>query len=254
MERALRGLPALRRALLLGGRCASRLPNSPSARDACSPALRACSTLANPKQPAQGFIHAAPRERTLIEELDKLENESPWWKASILRVAGTFTSEQRQAAAGGDLYFLCGTQAKQPYFCDPALGGLHDRFYIRFLLTVLHCWICHVRLRQEEKASYEVLFKELMEKVWGQAEIDLAYQYEMGFLQISKHLKEMQFSWHGTARALDSSLDAKHTPEESREALRATLLRNFYTDAEGQPLEGAEPGAVHPAQHLDHDP
>ena len=58
----------------------------------------------------------------------------------------------------------------------------------------------------------------------------------MGFLQIAKFMKEMQFAWHGTARALDAALDSNMAPEESRAELQAVLLRNLYSDEEGNQL------------------
>ncbi|KAL1524804.1 hypothetical protein AB1Y20_019696 [Prymnesium parvum] len=203
-------------------------------------ALRQLSTAANAREPPKGFISSAPRERSLVEELHRLEHETPWWAASLFRLVGMFTPKQRQAAAGGDLYYVCGMQSLLPEFFDPARGGLDDRYYIRFQLVVLHCWICHVRLRQEPKEHYEHLFKETMEKVWGQAEIDLAYQFNMDYLQLSKHLKEMQFTWHGTVRALDAAVVA----EDAREQLHAVLQRNLYTDGEGKPLVNVESNAA----------
>lgn len=203
------------------------------------------SSVASKMQPrVRSLCTAVTRETTLVEELHRLEHESPWWKSAFLRAAGTFSAEQRQAAAGGDMYFLCGQQAKLGEFCDPLLGGLQDRYYVRFQLVALHCWMCHVRLRQEPKERYQVLFKEMMEKVWGQAELDLYQKFQMGFLQISKHLKEMQFAWHGTARALDAALDAKLPDEQSRAELQLALRRNLYADERGDPLSDSERGAV----------
>ena len=49
----------------------------------------------------------------------------------------------------------------------------------------------------------------------------------------------MQFTWHGTARALDAALDSDLPPEESRDRLRDVLIRNLYTDDEGGVLEHA---------------
>mmetsp|Transcript_9182 Transcript_9182/g.23476 ORF Transcript_9182/g.23476 Transcript_9182/m.23476 type:complete len:272 (+) Transcript_9182:26-841(+) len=227
--------------------CASRLARGTGARSA-RPLLampRLLATAANTRQPeVKGWVAPSPRDSTLIEELHRLEHEIPWWKSAILRAAGTFSDAQRQAAAGGDMYFLCGKQAALPEFCDPKLGGLDDRYYVRYQLTVLHCWICHVRLRQEPKAAYELLFKEMMEKVWAQTELDLSGKFDMGFLQISKYLKEMQFGWHGTARALDAALESNAQEDEIRAELQSVLQRNMYTDAEGDALPGAEAGAA----------
>lgn len=224
----------------------ARLARCPAARSMRLrfAAARQLSTATSPGQPVvKGWVAPSPRDTTLVEELHRLEHELPWWKSALLRVVGTFSEEQRQAAAGGDMYFLCGKQAALPEFCDPKLGGLDERYYVRFQLMVLHCWICHVRLRQEPKERFEHLFKEMMEKVWSQAELDLSQKFDMGFLQISKYLKEMQFGWHGTARALDAALDASLPLEDSRAELHAVLLRNLYTDAEGAALDGSQQNA-----------
>eukprot|EP00966_Prymnesium_polylepis_P184691 4280552-Prymnesium_polylepis.1 len=59
-----------------------------------------------------------------------------------------------------------------------------------------------------------------------------------------QYLKEMQFGWHGTARALDAALESNAQEDEIRAELQSVLQRNMYTDAEGDALPGAEAGAV----------
>ena len=76
---------------------------------------------------------------SIYDELERLE-KGPWLKTSILRLAGTFSDKQRQAAAACDLYNLCMTQSQNPDFFAPSLGGVPDRFYPRLQIASLHCW------------------------------------------------------------------------------------------------------------------
>jgi len=180
---------------------------------------------------------AAPAHRSVVDELHRLEHESPWYQYAFLRLGGTFSDTQKQAAAGADMYMHCISRAQMEDFFDPSKGRLDDRFLVRFQLVGLHCWMCHARLRREPKDRYDTLFREMMEKVWYSTELDLHNQYDFGFIQLTKHIKEMQFNWHGTARSLDSALDSALPPEESQEQLKNVLMRNFYADAEGEALD-----------------
>ena len=78
-------------------------------------------------------------------------------------------------------------------------------------------------------------------KVWGQAELDLTREYEMGYVQMAKHIKVAQFAWHGLCKNLDEALQA----EAPREAMAQVLMRNVYVDEDGEPLldEAGEPRA-----------
>ena len=46
----------------------------------------------------------------------------------------------------------------------------------------LHCWLCHVRLREEPKERYDKLFYEMMEKQWEQVQLDLSRGGPAGLL------------------------------------------------------------------------
>merc|ERR1719424_346066 len=70
-----------------------------------------------------------------------------------------------------------------------------------------------------------------MEHVWNQTALDLKRDFGMGYIELSKHLKQAQFSWHGMCKALDAALEA----EEPREEMTRVLLRNMYVDEEGDP-------------------
>lgn len=111
-------------------------------------------------------------------------------------------------------------------------GAVPDRFYTHLQIQGLHCWLAHVRLRQEPKESSSTLFREMMEKVWQKAELDLSRDFNMGYVQMAKHIKAAQFAWHGLCKNLDEALEA----EAPREAMSAVLLRNVYVDEDGDPL------------------
>ena len=45
---------------------------------------------------------ASPSIGVAVAELERLETQLPWWQSAMLRLGGTFSDEQWQAAAGGD--------------------------------------------------------------------------------------------------------------------------------------------------------
>ena len=175
---------------------------------------------------------ASPPSNSIVAELERLQDRTPWWQSSLLRLGGVFSEEQWQAAAGSDMYVNVADQAtaqKEVLIRD---GAVPDRYYARLQMRGLHCWLAHVRLRDEPKEHFSTLFREMMEKVWGQAERDLTKEFEMGYVQMAKHIKAAQFSWHGLCKHLDEALEA----EAPREAMSQVLLRNVYVDDEGEPL------------------
>lgn len=177
-----------------------------------------------------------------VAELERLQTKVPWWQTAFLRLGGTFDDAQWQSAAGSDMYVLVESQAQAPEFYDAAFGALPDRVYTRLQVQGLLSWILHVRLREEPKERFTVLFSEMMEHVWNSFTLDLARgEHKMGFIEISKHLKAAQYSWHGCCKALDAAL----LSDSPREEIAAVLLRNLYTDEEGDPLVG-EDGQVEP--------
>jgi len=143
-------------------------------------------------------------------------------------------------------------QAVQPAHISH--GMFPDRFYTRLQMRGLHCWLAHVRLRVEPRDRVETLYREMMEHVWDQASLDLSRELGFGYVELSKHLKHAQLSWHGCCKALDAAL----LEESPHEAVTEVLLRNLYVDPEGEPLlddtgapdAAAKSGASWLAQYL----
>lgn len=203
----------------------------------CLVAAHRLSTAAEqPEEPA--------KVASVMDELERLEN-LPWWKSGILRLAGTFTDKQKQAAAGCDMFVHCYDQAQLPPFYAADGAGLEDRYYRRFQVKGLLCWLCHVRLRQEPKESFEHLFHEMMEKVWDKVNLDLAEQ-GMDFVHASTHLKDMQLRWHGFARMMDEALAAANPREE----MVGVLRRNMYADEDGVVTPEGEAASLRLAHYL----
>ena len=144
---------------------------------------------------ARTLSAASSPTSSAVEELERLESRVPWWQSALLRLGGTFTSDQWQAAAGGDMYVRILEAAARPELIGDETGrsALPDRFYTRLQLQGLLCWVAHVRLRQEPKEEFGILYCEMMEKVWEQAMLDLSRgSFQMGYIEISKHIKAAQ--------------------------------------------------------------
>lgn len=190
----------------------------------------------------------------LIAELERLETQIPSWQTALLRLAGTFSDAQWQGAAGGDMYMNILQQLGEHADGIVERAALPDRFYTHFQLRGLHCWLAHVRLREEPKESYAILYRELMEHVWYQVELDLTRQFGFGYIEMSKHLKSTQYSWHGLCRHLDEAM----TQAAPRDAMAEVLVRNMYVDdegelladASGEPLAESRQGALELADYL----
>jgi len=194
---------------------------------------------------APGLTKPSAAEFTsVLEELERLE-ALPWYKSGLLKLAGTFSDTQKQAAAGCDMFMHCRAQSFRPELYEAEAGGLEDRYYRRFQAEGLHCWLALERLRQEPKETYEHMMKEMMEKVWDKATLDLSEQ-GMDFIKTSKHLKEMQLGWHGMARLLDEALHA----ESPRDEFAGILLRNMYVDEEGNYTEAHDAAAGRLADYV----
>jgi len=180
---------------------------------------------------------AAP-VRSVVGELERLESESPWWKATFLKLGGVFSDEQWQAAAGSDMYVSIASHARAQQSVLEHRGAVPDRFYTRLQLCGLHCWLAHVRLRAEPKERFATLYREMMEKVWQQAELDLTRDFQMGYVQMAKHIKAAQFAWHGLCKNLDEALESGNEP---RDAMAAVLLRNVYVWPDPSPVPSPSP-------------
>jgi len=180
-------------------------------------------------------VAASPPVKSIVAELERL-SEKPAWQVALLRLGGVFNDEQWQAAAGADMYvnLVTRSRAQHPELVRDA--QLPDRFYTKLQMQGLHAWLAHVRLRQEPNESFKTLFREMMEKMWQQAELDLTRDFEMGYIQMAKHIKTAQLAWHGLCKNLDVALEA----EQPREAMSAVLLRNVFVDEEGDPLVDAD--------------
>lgn len=170
--------------------------------------------------------------KSIVAELERLETEIPSWQTALLRLGGTFSDAQWQGAAAGDMYVTIVQRVEQSADSIIDTAALPGRFYTQFQLRGLHCWLAHVRLREEPKESFSILYRELMEHVWHQVELDLTREFAMGYIEMSKHLKNAQLSWHGMCRNLDAAIE----DSSPREAVAAVLLRNMYVDDEGDPL------------------
>eukprot|EP00316_Scyphosphaera_apsteinii_P017711 CAMPEP_0119309636 /NCGR_PEP_ID=MMETSP1333-20130426/15878_1 /TAXON_ID=418940 /ORGANISM="Scyphosphaera apsteinii, Strain RCC1455" /LENGTH=194 /DNA_ID=CAMNT_0007313639 /DNA_START=281 /DNA_END=866 /DNA_ORIENTATION=+ len=134
-------------------------------------------------------------------------------------------------AAANDMYNLCMQQAAKQIFFDTAAAGVDpERYYTRFQLKGLHCWLCHVRLRMEPRDACVHLFTDMMETLWEDAIKQMVKQEKLDLLQASKFLKELQEGWHGMCVALDQAI----LSEAPHEAVSTVLLRNVYATADGQ--------------------
>ena len=187
---------------------------------------------ANSSSPGAGAGTAPPQKAPeLVAELERLE-KGPFLLASFYRVAGMFSDENWQAAAAGDIYFSVLKQSHQQHPVIVANGATPDRFYSRLQIRGLHCWLVHNRMNQEPRERSRTLLYEMMESIWNQAGLDLTRDFGFGYIEMSKHLKAAQLSWHGCCRNLDEALEN----EAPAESMVEVLLRNIYVDDEGMPL------------------
>ena len=180
--------------------------------------------------------------KPMVPELERLQ-QSSW--APIYRITGMFSEDNWQNAAGADMYMSILYQAHATH--EPFLdqGKTPDRYYTRLQVRGLHCWLAHLRLRDEPIDRHRTLFYGLMEHIWEQAGLDLTRDLGFGYIEMSKHLKAAQLSWHGLCKTLDDALD-KTDGEELREAMSQILLRSVYVDEEGEMLVDSETRAPHP--------
>jgi len=171
----------------------------------------------------------------------------PWWRSGFLRLSGMFRDKQWQAAAGADMLHRCLQQATCPALFAPNPGGADPtRFFVRFQLKGLHCWVCHVRLRAEPAEQWEVLFREMMETHWELAMIDMTGEEQLEFMMASKFQKELQKAWHGTAKGLDAAI----ATDDVREAMSEVLLRNVLAEEDGSQPPHAKAASLWLADYL----
>lgn len=182
---------------------------------------------------------ASPPAQSIVAELERMQSEKPAWQVALLRLGGVFSEEQWQAAAGSDMYVNIANQSSVQHPLLVRDAHVPERYYTQLQMRGLHCWIAHVRLRQEPSETFKTMYREMMEKVWQQAELDLTREFEMGYVQMAKHIKAAQFAWHGMCKSLDVALEA----DLPREEMGKVLLRNVYVDEDGEPLvdENGEP-------------
>ena len=231
----------LHRGRTLAVRLARRPPAAGALAVLGSSRVRALSTTAG-AAPAEASATSTPAtpSSSIVGELERLQ-QKPWWQVTLLRLGGVFSDEQWQAAAGSDMYVNVVNQAKAHQDVLQRQGAVPDRYYAQLQTRGLLCWLTHVRLRDEPKERFAVLYKEMMEKVWQQAELDLTREFEMGYVQMAKHIKAAQLSWHGLCKHLDEAL----LDPSPRDAMSQVLLRNVYVDEEGEALvdDAGEPTA-----------
>lgn len=178
----------------------------------------------------------------MVAELESLQS-SAW--APFYRLTGMFSAEQWQNAAGADMYMKVLYQSHATHAAVVGKGNTPDRYYTRLQIRGLHCWLAHARLREEPIESYRTLFYGMMEHIWEQVGLDLTRDLGFGYIEMSKHLKAAQLSWHGLCRSLDDAIDTMDG-DEAREAVSQVLLRNLYVDEDGEPLVDEATGEVLP--------
>jgi hypothetical protein len=183
----------------------------------------------------------------MVERLEQM-SELPWYRSGFMRLAGMFSEKQFQCAAGEDLHRVCVQRAADSSLYAPTMGGVdQDRFFPRFQMKGLHCWLVHVRVREMPRSKCEHMFNELMEKLWEHdAMRDIVEHEGLDLLQALKYQKELQLSWHGLVQSLDIALQA----DPPREAMAEVLLRNVYADPDGAVPADARPAARWLADYL----
>ena len=262
--------------LLLRARAARPLLRAISARRCLSTATRsASSSSSSSSEKPFGAAHDGGKafggEGGAMAEFERLENSA---LAPLLRLVGTFSDAQRQSAAGCDMFVHCASQAARPEFYAADGGGLDGaRYAQKVQLVGVHCWLCHVRLREEPKERYDKLFYEMMEKQWEQVQLDLSrggpagLEEGMGFIELSGYLKDLQTGWHGLAVKLDNAIGvgvpkaadggeaaageaaASETPPPP--TMHGALLRNVYADGDGALPAGADAAAHRLAAYVE---
>lgn len=186
----------------------------------------------------------------MVGRLQQLQ-AGPWWRTGLMRLGGMFTDAQYQAAAGEDIHGICRRRGDLSELYDPSSGGVDaSRFYTRFQVKGLHCWLVHVRLRPLPRERVEALVSEVLERLWEYDGMRDAVEGEgLELIQALKYQKELQVSWHGMAQALDEALKQPAGGPQA-EALAEVLLRNVYADEEGGIAGSAEPAALWLAEYL----
>lgn len=184
---------------------------------------------------------------SMVERLEQMAT-APWYRSGFMRLVGMFSDKQFQCAAGEDLHRLCVRQAEDSTFYDPVLGGVdRERFFPRFQIKGLHCWLVHVRTREMPRAKCEHLFTELMERFWEyDAMRDIVENEGLELIQALKYQKELQVAWHGMVQSLDIALKV----DPPRDALAEVLRRNIYAGPEGELPSDAVPASRWLADYL----
>lgn len=205
-----------------------------------------------------GHLPASGKFKPMVAELQKLQ-ESPW--SFAYRLTGMFSDEQWQNAAAGDMYMSVLYQSHATHAAVVERAMTPDRYYTRLQIRGLHCWLTHVRLREEPIERHRMLMYNMMEHVWEQTALDLTRDMGFAYIESSKHLKAAQLAWHGLCKNLDEALasDGAGDAAAAREAMSAVLLRNLYVDEEGdmvvdeatgEALPDAKTGSLWLAQYL----
>lgn len=210
-------------------------------------AVQARPLLAAARQLRTTQSSAAGAPVTMVERLEQM-SVLPWYRSGPMRLAGMFSEKQFQCAAGEDLHRLCVKRASDSSIYAPTMGAVdEERFFARFQVKGLHCWLVHVRLREMARSKCEHLFNELMERLWEyDAMRDIVEHEGLELLQALKYQKELQLSWHGLVQSLDIALQS----EPPREAMAEVLLRNVYAGPDGDLPPDARPAALWLADYL----
>lgn len=241
-------------------RLAFRIPRADPARRMCVGASSSASSATHPhestgmgssSQSRTSLPNEIPqkpdRAACLVDRLEALEQKGGL-QLSFMRLIGMFKESQWQKAAGHDLYHQCTRQAMtnaKLYHSD--FGGVDSaRYFSRFQLKGIHCWLAHVRLREEPAAQYKDLFAETMEIFWELTIREIVESEGLDLLRALKFQKQLQVTWHGTALALDTAIAA----EDPRDALSEALLRNLYADEDDNIYEASRPASLWMADYI----
>eukprot|EP00965_Chrysotila_dentata_P254639 6211946-Pleurochrysis_carterae.AAC.2 len=189
-----------------------------------------------------------PKEApSLVAELKHLQNKNALY-VGFLRFCGVFSNQQWQRAAGTDLLFQCMKQGLNPALYSSKAGNVDARrFYCRFMLSGIHCWLVHVGMRKAPAETWEPLLHEMLEGLWDRVLRDMVKEEDVELLHATKFLKDMQLTWHGTVLALDEAIES----DTATDRVSEILLKNVYTDSNGELEEGAKEASMWLAKYIE---
>ena len=145
---------------------------------------------------------ASPPAPATARESHATALQQTGWRQTALRLSGYYSEQSSQIRAAKIMYEACAEHADGPEL--RAACQLEDSFATRFNLTVLHAWICLVRLRDEgewgETVS-QILYDQWLEDM----EQKLVLQ-DYGWLEISNFTKDFQRNFFNACQSYDEGL------------------------------------------------